>query len=222
MSLSESGSGMADSLDELTKQTRRTSFIVQASELNGSDGQNFGGGPPNIKPPSNDDPLDRNQVAELVGLEIQHFTAHVRNTAALAAGTEPGSADVEFDITQLGPTDANKRNLSNQVQGGIFENVDELTNNNFFKFRLFVSQPFKDGAVGTGGAPGTSFLGPFFINYRKEFGRGPFYRHSDEIGTGFNFTVFNIDTQPVEASVAYTLYWDVFEREEEDLTNIFG
>lgn len=219
MSLSESPN-YGDSFDELSQQSRRTQINVSASNLSGGE-EDFCGGPPNLKPPNNNNPIERNQAAELVALQFHAFS--VSFTEEQGAGTQPGLVELELDMTQQADTDAGKQQIKQTTaSNGLFQNVNEIINNGLFEMSIFASQSWNDTPNAVGGGGSETSLGLHIVNYRDEFGRGPMFYHGDELGVGYCFHTWNVSNEGVIGTISYTAHWDVFNIEERELENIYG
>lgn len=205
--------------EDIQAQTRLETYKVENASLTGGANEQFGGGPPNVQPVDNDDGLAHNEVAELVGIELKHATAHFRDLDA--SGTETGSFWFEYDLTTREDTDATKTSLEAQTtDDGVYEGVNEAQDQYLIKLKMTAGQSAMDTTNGAGAGGMNANISPYFINYRDAFGRGPIFTDRDNLGAGYAFNVQNVSDEDPEAKVGYTMYWDVFEVESPDYKDI--
>lgn len=153
-----------------------------------------------------------------------------------AFGVEPDARQRSFvrqqPVTNGGfGTGDDNTDFANSIQdpGGGGRDASWVTtpaaDSSVMKGGAYLTMPFNDTANGTGGGGGLQSwpsTGTYY-NLRHEFGTGPFIAGDSrgqsvtghDLTLGYDFTWSQIDNQKLEVKHATTVYWDIFEREDQ-------
>lgn len=160
--------------------------------------------------------LDKNERAELVGWVLEDVSVIVEQEAS--AGTEPGTARIGCELVFAQPgigaiTEVNQGDAG--TDGQISVDVVEENNPFISRAEARTESPFNDTTNGSGG--GGAHQRPTYLDemwYRDHFGRGPVIdRFQDVIELVMSMRTVEMQNEGVNASVAWRLYWNVFEEE---------
>lgn len=213
--------GQVHTYDDLVQQEIDISVLVDANNFGGNDNS----GP--LSDGLNYEPVDgllgRNQFAELVTFKVMYLTSALEIPSGGAE--QPGNMRYETDIFLGGSTDGRTQSLnaSNDLDTDDDGNTEVVLKRNsrhnpnrLFRHVGSVSQQHKDTTNGTGGGGQLEDLADIhYVNYRKEYGRGPI-----AFPTGDNlrwfFSLFNNGISDVDVNfhAMAVMMWDVYETDD--------
>lgn len=173
--------------------------------------------------------LDRNHVAELVGIIPRYHTLTMATQAN--AGTTPGEITAELEVfwpkeADFGQVyDPNREVLSSDADADsyqVFSGNARPDGGTLWFDTAVLSTAFNDTVNGTGGGAQYSGGGlpQEMLNFRHQFGRGPIFEDGDEVRATSTMQYTQVENERVRQKNRFTLVWDVFEVERRELQEV--
>lgn len=167
--------------------------------------------------------IDTDEVAELVAMR-RHVSAAYNAEAGVQ--TELNSVEVEADLginlgqsevpanaNQESPTTSDRRLIKEPdnlvaARGANYDEPGALDST-----KVIAGGSFNELADGTGGASDPGKVQESMINFRHQFGSGPYIDQTDDLTVFLEVEGFNTNGLAIGEST-YELYWDVHEMPE--------
>lgn len=214
-----------DDWDDLEHQEIQISHLIDLTGGSGTDlpaDGNSGSTFFNVSPTGDD--LDRNEVAELVALDLIGYAVYFENVDILTTpGTVRGTGEVyrsprSFDTTDISSSavahsgDAAEADVSvnsvQQVAGG---------RHSMAQFQSVTTAGFHDNASGTGGGGSIGQATPRFYSYREMFGNGPLFYPDQTVKFG-NFVQWRtVDNAFIRVACQLKMIWEMWELEGQEI-----
>ncbi|MFB6199114.1 MAG: hypothetical protein ABEI52_12755 [Halobacteriaceae archaeon] len=163
--------------------------------------------------PVSQDFLNHDEVAELVGMEINEFDAR------LVTGGDPitsrGHVRHATEIIRQG--DAERIDLAPEQQppGGSTTQSIKPAQGLLFESKTYQNFGLQDTSTGTGAGDHSGRYGTFKLNFRDFADRGPLFDSEDDILALVDFYQKGQSSAPCEWSFKATLHWDIYEVESQ-------
>jgi len=172
--------------------------------------------------------IDSDEIAELVAMSrVFHLQAEDTQDVS-APGTLKGEVDLGINLSEGEfATQAGANNPTTEVNdpdqvGGNFqpENGDLFRYANYEEPGVLdscfgsIGSGFDDAATGKGGGTGGAATFERFINFRQNFGSGPYVDRTDDLTFHIEISLDNFDNGKGTVQAIYVLYWDVEQMPE--------
>lgn len=237
-----SASNEVDTSDELLAEKYFSSQRLDMTATDGADlpADGFTGGYTWMRAPILGDNLKPHQIAELVSLDVSVHTIFLQEQSG--AGTTPGSVWSEAEFSRRGVSNQPRilRSTDTEIgwdpEGNVASgdaDVDsfggakgfiETTN---FAGRIAYTNAvmhtgFADTVGGTGGGGAVDSSAPQHFQFRRDYGRGPVFESDDEFKLTGAIRWNQVENQIIRCIWSANAYWDVFEYERGELTEVKG
>lgn len=175
-----------------------------------------------------DEGLDDWEVAELVAVEHHYTTLYSHNDGTEDdAGAVRGEAqlwtsfpDVDVDFGGARKYDIDDDSNDEIRVTGFHNKMDPADHMFLWKSQCVHQNSWANSTNGHGGGGSSTSQDHAIMNYRGVFGQGPLFEPGDTINSGAGIINHGIDAIDIKIQQNATLYFDVYEAEEQKMTDV--